>query len=277
MRTSTGILLTLASLAGAAAGLALTKRRSSGTRALAAVVGFAAPWGLRAAVASPSSCTVLWITDVHGSPVSNAALVEAMTRETGVDRVLNSGDVVDTSDQWPTHWDRPFALVTDRWPVDAASGNHDHEDDATYAGFVDRFGHEPKTIVCGNAEFFLVPWGTGDRTASWLYDHVRSSTARWKVLVTHRPVWGVDGNEYLARILADSIPYLDLVLAGHQHVSWDSTHDVDGHLVRQIIDVSGPKKYDCLDDVEGCVQDETAYWRITFGDGISAVRKVVHR
>lgn len=276
MKTTTGILLVLASAASAAVGAALTRRQGRATRLLAMGVGFAAPWGIQAAFASEPSCTVLFVTDTHGSAQANAPLVRALLRETGIDRVVLAGDVADRAIDFPVWWDVPFREVVARWPVDVASGNHDQEDAAAYAEFVSRFGEEPHSVVCGNAEFFFMPWGLDSVFGRWLRRRVEASTARWKVLVTHRPLWSTDGSGAVVRDLyAASLPYIDLVLAGHEHVAWDSVHEVDGHRIRQIIDVSGPKKYPCPAVASGCVEGETAYWRISFGDSIKATRKVV--
>lgn len=282
MKTTTGLLLVLASATGAAIGAALTRKQSRTSQVLAVGAGFMVPWGLQA-LFSPgpavegTTCTVLWLSDTHGSAQANAPLVQKMLMETGVDRVLHSGDVVDRATDWPIWWDRPFREVVARWPVDVASGNHDHEDEATYAGFVERFGEEPKSVVCGPVEFFLMPWGVDEAYGRWLHARITASTAKWKVLVVHSPLWGVDGTGKMMRDLyAASLPYLDLVLSGHQHVSWDTTNTVNGRQIRQIIDVSGPKKYPCPTGVHGCVQDETAYWRIEFGpSAIKAERRVV--
>lgn len=275
MKTRTAILLSLLG-AGAAGMAAFVLRHQRPTlQLLGAGLAFGVPWAVQAAVRK-ATCSVLFVTDTHGPAASNEALVRAMLTESGISRVAHAGDVFDSADLATAWWDRPFADVVQRWPVDAASGNHDVADAASSAAFTARFGLLPKAVTCGNAEFFFLPWDADRQDAEWVHSRARASHAKWKVLVTHRPIWDVDGTGTRLRgLVLSALSYIDLVLAGHEHVAYDTWHNVGGHPVHQIIDVSGPKKYVC-NDVEGCVEGETAYWRIDFfDDEIVAERRVV--
>ncbi len=276
MRAKTALFLTILGAAGAMLSEIVLHGQRPMVRLLGAGAMFTLPWGLHAVLRTPL-CSVLFVTDTHGSAEANRPLVAAMLTESGVDRVVHAGDIADAPEFWNPWWDVGFREVIDRWPVDAAPGNHDYEEDANRAEFTRRFGLLPRAVTCGNAEFFFLPWYTDRADADWVYGRARASRATWKVLVTHQPVWGVDGSGASLRgKLLPALGYIDLVLAGHQHVAQDSYHDVAGHTVRQIIDVSGPKKYDCPADAQGCTADETAYWLFSFyEDEIVATRKVV--
>lgn len=233
---------------------------------LGAGVAFSIPWAVQAATRKPS-CSVLFVTDTHGPAADNRALVQALLAERDVNLLVHGGDVADSADLYTSWWDRPFADVTQRWPIAAASGNHDVEEASGSAAFAARFGLLPRSVTCGDAEFFLLPWDTNRADATWVHERARASHAKWKVLVSHQPLWGVDGTgAHLRGLLLPALPYIDLVLAGHQHVVQDSQHLVGGHSIRQIIDVSGPKKYVCPTDAVGCRAGETAYWRLNFYD-----------
>jgi len=276
VRAGTAFLLTMLGAAGAVLSEVVLHNQRPMVRLLGAGVMFTLPWGIHAAARHPL-CSVLWITDTHGSALANQPLVAAMIQETGISRVIHSGDVADAPDLWSPWWDTGFREVRDRWTVDAASGNHDYEDDANRAEFTRRFELLPRAVTCGNVEFFLLPWGADRADADWAHGRARASQASWKVLVVHQPLWGVDGSgSRLRGMLLPTLGYINLVLAGHQHVAQDSLHDVAGHTVRQIIDVSGPKKYTCPDGAVGCIENQTAYWRLDFyADEIVATRKVI--
>lgn len=228
----------------------------------------------------PPGCSMLFVSDTHGPAAENAALVEAMVAEEGVHAVLHGGDVADAADLYAPWFDVPFRPVEERWNVWAASGNHDAADAETRAAFGSRFSGLPTRFPCGAyAEIYILPWAPTAADIAWFTDAVEGSAAHshWRVLVIHRAPWPVGGgNARLRDALLPALAHIDLVLSGHDHVSSDSVHDVDGHPVRQIIEVSGPKKYQCPARADGCIEDETAYWRIGFYENeIRTSRRVV--
>jgi len=274
MRVGTAIVLSLLGAAGAGLALRLTRGRSGGLRAAAAGLAFAAPWAAHAAVRTPD-CSLLFVSDTHGPAASNSALVRAMLLEDGISSVLHAGDVFDSDELAAAWFDEPFRDAVARWPFYVAEGNHDMVAPEAFAA---RFPVLPARLSCGSAEVYLLPWSATDADAAWLAARIAASTAAWRVLVTHRAPWPVaGGNAAVREALAAVLPRIDLVLSGHEHVSSDAVHDVGGYPVRQIVEVSGPKKYGCpARPAAPCVSGETAYWRLDFyPDEIVASRRKV--
>lgn len=267
MKTSTAVPLILLGAAGASLGLYLTRGRGTGARTAAGVAGFLTPWAAYAAVGNPTTCTFGVLFDTHGAASRNQALAERIAQEQGIDVWLHAGDVADNASLYGPWWDDVILPAIGGVPVVAAQGNHDT---VGASAFERRFGHLPMAFTCGDAEVFVLPWSLSQATADWLLDAVSSSASRWKILLLHHPVWSASRTDNRTRQerLAPALEYIDLVLAGHDHVFWDSVHVLDsGHRVRQVIDISGPKKYRCRSDREGCVEDSTGYIRVEVGPG----------
>jgi len=212
----------------------------------------------------------LFVSDTHGAARYNAPVAQKMLQETGISAVFHGGDIVDSEDLWSAWWDQPYADVISRWPVYAAEGNHDLDG---RTGFERRFGNLPTKVRIANADIFVLPWH--------VYDELRASTARTRILVVHHPLWSardseIRSGESLRVRLEPCLPYIDLVLAGHQHVSWDATFRVDGHEIRQIIEKTGPKNYECSADAVGCIEGSTGYVRVDLTEkGYRIGRRVV--
>ena len=269
MKRSTTVFLALLGTAGAGLAAYLLRNKPPGLRLVVAGAAFALPWVANAVVTKPS-CVFLYVSDTHGSAVANQKLVEAMLTEEDVSFVVHGGDVADNPSLWTLWWDNGFRAVRERWPVYAASGNHDVETTANAAEFTARFGELPRSTVCGNAELFLMPWGVSRASAEWLWAAVQRSTAPMKILVVHRPVWAVRTDDARQReLLMPIMDRINLILAGHDHVYSDQTQ----HGVWQIVEVSGPKKYECPADARGCIADSTGYLRVEVYDGEIRVQR----
>jgi predicted phosphodiesterase len=272
LKFGTAIVLTVLGSAAAGAVAVVTRGKPDGLRLLASGLAFGVPWVVHAATRSPD-CSVLVLFDTHGPAAGNVKLVAALLREQNVSAVIHAGDVADSADLYGPWFDVPFREVVARWPFYVASGNHD---DATE--FASRFPALPVRLICGSAEIYFLPWGADQHDIDWVASKVRDSSAPTKILVSHRPVWPVEGGGAALRgMLLPILPYFQLVIAGHEHVFSDSEHVIGGTPVRQIIDVSGPKKYDCpAAPVLSCTAGQTAYWRLDFYDNeIKATRRVV--
>lgn len=242
-----------------------------------AAIMFLAPCVLYASE-QPPDCSLLFISDTHGPASSNSALADALLAEDEVSAVLHGGDVADTADLYGPWFDDPFQDAAARWPFYVASGNHDATDAGTKAAFASRFPSLPARLECGKTEIYVLPYRLTGADVAWLTEQVTASVATWRVLVVHRAVWPVDGgNAGLRGALWLVLARFHLVLSGHEHVLSDSTHEVGSASVRQIIEVSGPKKYGCpASPASPCETGETAYWRLDFyQDGVQAERKVV--
>ncbi len=216
------------------------------------------------------SCVIVHVADTHGPLQENLGLAAALAAETGVDLYTSSGDVAEALDLWSSWWDQPFGGLGP-WLV--AEGNHDVAGAEQLAAFEHRFSELPLDVVCGDVEVYALPWQVTASTAAWLEEVVADSTARFQVLLLHHPLWSAELGAWegwdtraVRDILAPVLGRIDLVLAGHDHVSWDSTHQVDGHTIRQVLVVSGPKTYACDQHAEGCVAHRREYLRIEAGE-----------
>lgn len=268
--TKSAFLLSLAGAAAAGGVDRLLRRRPAHVRFVAAGTAFLIPFGVYALVGDKPRTTFLYITDTHGAASANQALVRAMLREAKVDFVIHGGDIADNEGLWSAWWDVPFALVVQRWHIYAVDGNHDPE-----TGFRQRFPWPPYKLSKKGVDIFFLPWSIGSSIATWLDRETAASTARFRILVTHRPLWSASGEgSNLPAVLSASLPRIDLVLAGHNHVFWDSVHNVGGHAVRQIIEKSGPKNYICNPSAVGCRERSTGFLRVeVYDDRINVERR----
>jgi predicted phosphodiesterase len=262
-------LVGLASIGAASAVLSgyFLRRRPRRLRYAASGAAFLLPFGVHALAGSDKPLTTfLFITDTHGAAASNANLVRALLQEQDVDFIVHGGDIADTESLWQAWWDTPFARVIQRWPVYPTRGNHDPE-----SGFRQHFPNRwpPYTLSREGVDIFFIPYAVTDSVVAWLDRATAASTAPFKILVTHRPVWPANSGGALSSQLAASLPRLDLILAGHNHVYWDTPGTP-----RQIIEISGPKMYACDAGTTGCVEGSAGYTRVeVYGDRLVVRRR----
>lgn len=274
MNLKTLVGLTSLGAAGAVLGGYLLRRRPRALRYTVGGAAFLLPFGVYALTGSPRPLTTfLFISDTHGAAAQNALLVKALLRQSNVDFLIHGGDIADDETWWVRWWDTPFAQVIRRWHIYATQGNHDPE-----AGFRQRFVDPPYKISAKGADIFVIPYAVNATVATWLDRETAASTAPFRILVTHRPVWAAASGESsnLPTLLAASLPRLSLVLAGHNHVSQDTLHMVGSHPLRQIIEKSGPKNYACDPQAVNCLAGSTGFLRVeVYSDRIDVRREVV--
>lgn len=267
-----------AAAAGGGTSLALCRTRlHPAAKVLLSALAFGAPFAVDALLRrAKATCTLIYVSDTHGSAASNARLAAALRAEPGVDAFLHGGDVADAADLYRPWWDNIFASVGTWW---VAEGNHDAITESREA-FRSRFGSLPRVERCGNVEVYILPWRIDNSVGRWAREQLEQSTARWRILVAHHPFWSAAAggweSEYTVMCrnrLEDVLAQMDLVLVGHDHVYWDSTHDLDGVQVRQILLHSGPKHYDCDYRAEGCEERTRDYLRITASESKLVVER----
>lgn len=101
-------------------------------------------------------------------------------------------------------------------------------------------------LLDSNREFFYL-W----QQRQWLEDVLKKSTARWKIVVLHHPLYSVKGkyNNMVQKAMFNSLLQkykVDLVLQGHEHAYARMTlHDEQGNACTPIYTVShcSPKSY----------------------------------
>jgi 3',5'-cyclic AMP phosphodiesterase CpdA len=166
-----------------------------------------------------------------------AAAIVAMGREKPFNLGLTFGDnfypsgMTGTDDpRWRDWWEKLYGpLGVTFYPT---LGNHEwYSDDGAAAEIAYRspswrFPSPYYTFMAGPVQFFAVDTtDISEEQAEWLDSVIRSSTARWKVVYGHHPIFAPERNAragaYLAYMQARLWPILrgrvDAYLCGHQH------------------------------------------------------------
>ncbi|MGH8176355.1 MAG: metallophosphoesterase, partial [Steroidobacter sp.] len=93
-------------------------------------------------------------------------------------------------------------------------------------------GSEMQTDELEPPEPWAVPQSEAERNiARWLDDALKSSTARWKIVLGHHPLWSTSGSKFeqaraLRQLILPSLcRYADAYLAGHEHTLEVHTDD----------------------------------------------------
>jgi hypothetical protein len=78
---------------------------------------------------------------------------------------------------------------------------------------------------------WAVPRGAEREMAAWLEQALRESTARWKIVIAHHPIWSSSSGKYgQAKVLRETVlpalcRYADAFLVGHEHTLEVHTDD----------------------------------------------------
>lgn len=85
-------------------------------------------------------------------------------------------------------------------------------------------GSEIKNTEVDEPEPWVMPQSDGEKNmAMWLEDKLKNSTAKWKFVIGHHPIWSTGGSKFeQARVLRKMIlpalcKYADMYFAGHEH------------------------------------------------------------
>jgi hypothetical protein len=78
------------------------------------------------------------------------------------------------------------------------------------------------TFTCGPAQFFALDTNeVSELQLQWLREALASSTAQWKIVYGHHPIYSAgqhgNGNDLIARLLPVIKDRADIYLAGHEH------------------------------------------------------------
>ena len=207
---------------------------------------------------------------------ANRFLREALTRHPQSEFLVCGGDLTERprDENWAETF-RDVDSICQAMPLLNVTGNHDYlkgvvvslerRFSLVFSYFLDSKidDNQVFTFCYGPAQFFLLdsnrelPYLLTQR--DWLERELQKSTAHWKIVVLHNPLYSLKGNNNLIQkwVFNDLIEHygVDLVLQGHEHAYGRMTrHDDDGRAVTPVYTVShcSPKNYyiqfdDCFD------------------------------
>ena len=189
------------------------------------------------------------------------------------------------------YWNEFFGSVdsvSQTTPIVAVSGNHEYikgisrhlEQRFTlvFPYFLPKASGDENhvfTFNYKNAQFFLLDSNKGIlnlfKQKKWLRHELEQSTARWKIVVLHHPVYSIRGkfNNLFVRMLFNPVikKYgVDLVLQGHEHGYARMTDD-DNSTPLYIISHNSPKtyKHTLNGKIQKYAKDSRYYQRIDIG------------
>ena len=159
------------------------------------------------------------------------AVAEAMHRWVegyGTDAFVTVGDNIYPEAEtkyFDAAWNQPFGWVDEaRIPVLPALGNHDVEDSSSedVIDFFDMPGAWYESRI-GNVRLIVLDSNQVDAATQtdWLASAFSKDTARWTVVVVHKPPYDCGKYDGTTEVREAWVPYLegraDLVLSGHDH------------------------------------------------------------
>lgn len=201
------------------------------------------PWRtVRTAPAEPRSFQFLWMGDAQcGLEAWGKLLDAARTRHPDAAFLLLAGDLVDRGNE-RTNWDHFFlrgAKVLETLPLMPCAGNHEYLDRGPwlYTRFFELPRNGPPEIAPGLVYGFTYgdafvaildsTLATSSRRlarvqAEWLNTALATTTARWKLVMFHHPVYASHAWRTYPTLANDWGPvfdrhHVDLVLQGHDH------------------------------------------------------------
>ena len=215
------------------------------------------------------SFSFLFVGDVQDTigGIANRLLMNAWAHHPEVKVLVCGGDLTERPAN--QHWAETFRTldgIGQSLPILNVTGNHDyfkgviqrleHRFPLVFSYFLDsRVGDNMVyTLNYGNAQFFVLDtnreffylW----TQRQWLKEQLEKSTAKWKILVLHHPLYSIKGgNNKVQQWMFDDLVHqygVDLVLQGHEHAYARMTgHNDEGTVVTPVYTVShcSPKNY----------------------------------
>ncbi|SFU61706.1 3',5'-cyclic AMP phosphodiesterase CpdA [Porphyromonadaceae bacterium KHP3R9] len=203
----------------------------------------------RTAPQGESPFRFIYLGDTHNSDIVEKVVDQAFRTAPDAAFLLHSGDHVNTG-LFRELWDEHFHYMRKVLPYLSfvpALGNHDSQDGLPPALYQHFFMLprdngtvlEPErnyAFTYGNSRFLILD-STGDvgRIASWLEEELKKAEERWKIVVTHFPIyWKDDSYPDMREKWASLFDRygVDLVLSGHVHQYFRS-YPVVGNIPRK--------------------------------------------
>ena len=183
----------------------------------------------------------LFVGDVQDTigGIANRLLMEAWARHPEVEFLLCGGDLTERpANQYWAETFRDLDSIGQSMPILNVTGNHDYFKGVirrlerrfplVFSYFLDsnvddnmvytlKYGDAQLFVLDSNREFFHL-W----TQHQWLEKQLQQSSAKWKILVLHHPLYSIKGsnNNLIQRWLFDDLVRqygIDLVLQGHEH------------------------------------------------------------
>ncbi|MBR5062310.1 MAG: metallophosphoesterase family protein [Prevotella sp.] len=215
------------------------------------------------------SLSFLYVGDVQDTigGLANRFLREAIHRHPQNEFIVCGGDLTERpiDENWAETF-RDVDSICQTLPLLNVTGNHDYlkgvimslerRFSLVFSYFLDsKIGDNQVYSLCyGPTQFFLLdsnrelPYLLTQR--NWLEKQLKASTARWKIVVLHHPLFSMKGyNNLIQRWMFNGLieEYgVDLVLQGHEHAYARMTrHDENGNAVTPVYTIShfSPKNY----------------------------------
>lgn len=168
---------------------------------------------------------------------SNVMLKEAIRRNPQSEFIVCGGDLTERPAY--QYWEETFRdidSIAQHMPLLSVTGNHDYLKGVINSlerryPLIFSYFLESKiddnmvyTLTYGDAQFFLLDSNREFfylfSQQSWLEEQLEASTAKWKIVVVHHPLYSIKGNNLIQKwIFNDLIKEhdVDLVLQGHEH------------------------------------------------------------
>jgi len=183
----------------------------------------------------------LYVGDVQDSisGMSGQLLRQAFAKNSDIDFLVCGGDLIERP--MDKYWEEAFSffnIIGQTHPVLTITGNHDyfkgviqkldHRFSLVHSYFLDssigdnqvftvKFKDMQLFVIDSNREFFYL-----FTQKEWLEEQLSKSTAKWKILLTHHPLYSImsNNNNAIQKLLFNPIVKkygVDLVLQGHEH------------------------------------------------------------
>ena len=106
-----------------------------------------------------------------------------------------------------------------------------------YEDYLDENGAEVVTDEIAEPDYFVEPLSEAEKQMpQWLETSLRNSTAKWKIVVAHHPIWSSSGSKFeqgralRQLVLPAMCRYADMYLVGHDHTLEIHTDDCSAAL-----------------------------------------------
>lgn len=199
------------------------------------------PWyGFRTYPAQRDKFSFMFVGDVQDTigGIANRLLLDAWAHHPDVEFLVCGGDLTERpANQYWAETFRTLDSIGQSLPILNITGNHDYLKGIVrrlerrfpliFSYFLDskvddnmvytlNYGDLQLFVLDSNREFYHL-W----TQRQWLEEQLEQSTARWKILLLHHPLYSIKGkNNLIQRWMFDDLVRqygVDLVLQGHEH------------------------------------------------------------